>query len=200
VKINLYESIRKVSTAKNAIIFCIIFVLCLVGFYWRQDEIGSALTLLDGRFYYTPEEAAELLRLLGQRGRHLYAITQITLDVVFPLVYGALLAMAIVRLYSRKWASYWILFPLVAVVADLLENGTAAFLALTYNGQASPVAWAGSIFTGSKWLFLVLSFGTVLVGALLLRSVLSLVTYAYLLRVPSLTALALVGLAPLLFY
>ena len=164
-----------------AIFLCIIFGLCLFGFEWRQDVIGSGLTLLDGRLYYTPEEAAELLQLLGQRGRHLYAITQITLDLVFPLAYGALLAMAIVRLYSRKWASYLILFPLVAVVADLLENGTAAFLAFTYNGQASPVAWAGSVFTGSKWVFLVLSFGTLLVGALLLlRSVFSLVTYAYL--------------------
>ena len=113
---------------------------------------------------YTRTEAGELLDALGPDGRRIYAWTEVTLDLVFPFVYGLLFAIPLVRLYEPRQA--WVLlFPLAGMAFDLLENVTVATLAWTYQqGQESGLATAASAFTRMKTLFLLLSLLLVLVG------------------------------------
>src|SRR5262249_24984901 len=54
--------------------------------------------LLDTRFWYTPTDAREYLDRLGQSGRRLYAMTQLSLDIIFPVFYAGLLSSLFVRL------------------------------------------------------------------------------------------------------
>jgi hypothetical protein len=117
----------------------------------------------DAHLGYTPAEAQQLLAALGAPGRHLYATTQLTLDVIFPLVYGLFFAVLMVRLYPLEQAG--ILFtPLLMVVADLAENVLTAILAWNYTGPLSVLAWFAAGCTVAKWIALVITLVLLVLG------------------------------------
>jgi hypothetical protein len=159
----LHARVARVATWPAVALLFLAFLACTQAFQWRQKALGHDHELLDVRRWYTPGEAQKLLDDLGPAGRRTYAVTQLTLDVVFPLVYGALVAALTVRLYPPGCA--WLLLaPALAVTADLLENVTTAYLAWTFAGPASGVAWAAAVFTLTKSAALVASLGVLFVG------------------------------------
>lgn len=145
----------------------IAYVLCTQGFDARRAALGYGLRVLDVRFAYTPADVQHLFEALGAGGRSLYALTEVTLDLVFPFVYGGLLAILVLNLFSRERARYLVLVPVLGVVFDLLENITVALLAWTYAGGTSPAAWAASVFSSTKLILGALGLLIVLAGAVL---------------------------------
>ncbi|MCA1602930.1 MAG: hypothetical protein LC776_15295 [Acidobacteria bacterium] len=163
----IHRQLDHIATWPTFAILFVLFVLCSLGFEWRKKVIkraagGKDVTLFDGRYSYTPDEGRDLLEMIGKRGQRIYAITQVTLDFVFPFVYGGLLVIMLFRLYGDP--GYLLLVPLITVVADLLENLTTTYLALSYEGQPSPVTRVASIFTTLKWSALYVSLVLVLTG------------------------------------
>ncbi|HET9768651.1 MAG TPA: hypothetical protein VFS60_17525 [Thermoanaerobaculia bacterium] len=134
----------------------------------RTTKIGRD-KLLDGRLWYTKADVATLFAELGASGRRLYATTAVTLDVVFPLAYGLLFGLLLVRLWPPGQA--WLLIlPLLTVIADLLENFTIATMIWTYReGQEPPLAGQAAVLTLTKWILFALTLLAVLIG--LLRAV-----------------------------
>ncbi len=111
---------------------------CVAGLLWRQDRLGG-LPLLDSRTWYTPADAAALFEALDRldaNARAVYATTGLTIDMVFPVAYGLLFAILLVRLFRTPL----FLLPLTTAAADVLENATVAALALGYAGEPSPLA------------------------------------------------------------
>ena len=95
-------------------------IACVAGLVWRHDRLGG-LALLDARGWYTPPEAAALfdaLDALDANARLVYATTALTIDMVFPVAYGLLFAIVLVRLFR---ASLFVL-PLALAVSDALER------------------------------------------------------------------------------
>lgn len=137
-------------------------LLCVAGFVWRSHELGR---LLDERFWYTPDDANTLFRSLGQRGRGLYAVTQVTFDLVFPLLYGSVFYLSIVKLYSESGRPL-LLIPAAPVLADLVENTTTAYLSWSYNGRADPLTWFAAVATATKWSMVTLVIAMIVVGAI----------------------------------
>ena len=75
-------------------------IACVAGLVWRQQRLGD-LDLLDSRGWYTPGEAAALLDDLDRldaNARLVYAASGLTIDMVFPVAYGLLLAILLFRL------------------------------------------------------------------------------------------------------
>lgn len=70
----------------------------------------------------------------GPKGRALYAKTQVTLDLAFPLTYGLLLGLLVLNL-ARAGQERLVLVPLLTLIADLGENLLLARLAW----QGAPV-------------------------------------------------------------
>ncbi len=77
---------------------------------WRAScgaRIGlGGLELLDGRGWYTPEEAAALFEALDRldaNARAVYLATGLTTDMAFPAAYGLLLALLLFRLFSAPF-------------------------------------------------------------------------------------------------
>jgi hypothetical protein len=144
------------------------FVVCVQLFNMRRKRLGNKT--LDERFWWTPHDAKSLFRALGPDRRKLYAITQVTLDLVFPPVYGALLALLIVSFYAEAHARLLCWVPLLTVAADYLENFTTAFLAWNYvEDRPLSVIWAtvsrlAPYCTASKFLLLGTCLALVLVG------------------------------------
>src|SRR5215208_3120323 len=80
-------------------------VLLYLVFRWRAAYLselsGIAQPILDGRLWYSPDTVAEVAKGLGPQGRTLYAISELTLDVLFPLVYGTAFALLILSVMQR---------------------------------------------------------------------------------------------------
>ena len=141
-------------------------VACVAGLVWRQHRLGG-LELLDSRGWYTPGDAAALfgdLDRLDASARLVYAATGLTIDMAFPVAYGLLLAILLVRLW-RGGAPLFLL-PLAVAAADVLENLTIAALALSYAGAPTPLAWPAAIFTLVKTALIAATAAAVGIGAM----------------------------------
>ena len=111
-------------------------LLCLAGFQWREARLGG-LELLDTTQWYTPEQAAALfgaLDRLDSRARAVYAWTEVSIDMVFPVAYGLLFALRVFEAGRRFY-----LLPIAGAAADVFENLAIALLASTYDG--APKSW-----------------------------------------------------------
>src|SRR6266508_4297761 len=176
------------------------FVICLMLFRLRNWCFGGAKPP-DGRWGYSPANVHEFLGLVGPAGRQLYAWTQVTLDLVFPFLYGLLLSGWIARTPPPRISRYAVWLPWLTALLDLGENGILAYLAWTWtaDGPPSSVAALASKATRGKWVCLGLAILCVLPGSLRhlwqrRHRLAAWLPYAYLLRVPLLLAFVLVAL------
>ena len=139
-------------------------VACVAGLVWRQERLGG-LELLDSRGWYTPAEAAALfdgLDRLDANARLVYAATGLTIDLVFPVAYGLLLAILLFRLFRGGVPLF--LLPLAMSAADVLENITVAALALSHAGAPTPLAWLAAAFTLVKTVLIAVTAAALGVG------------------------------------
>jgi hypothetical protein len=65
-------------------------VFAMMGFQWLEGQLGAPM--LDMMADYQRDELFERLQLYGEDGRVLHARFTLLLDMVFPLLYGALFA------------------------------------------------------------------------------------------------------------
>ena len=131
------------------------FIVCQVLFQLRRCRIGDDIPDL-WRKWYTPEKVHKFLNdLKAENNLNLYALSQVTLDVVFPITYGLLAAVTLYSLLGQSLPTFeFLLFlPLITVAADLLENATVAWLAWTFEPCAPPrnLAWLTALGTFVKW-------------------------------------------------
>ena len=163
----IYNQLESIATWPVVALLFIIFIIGAQGFELRHKSLGYENPGLDGRLYYSPDDARDFFNAIGPRGRRTYALTQITLDLVFPLTYGTLFAALIIHLYAPNRARMLVLIPLLTVVADLLENITTAYLAWQFDGRASSLTRGAAVFTAVKSVFFLLSLVLLLAGAVI---------------------------------
>lgn len=167
---SLHSSLTHLATWPAVALLFILFLLCAQGFEWRQKTLGYENRALDGRFWYSPDDARDFLRNIGTDGRRIYAVTELTLDILFPLVYGTLFAALIIQVYSRESGRFLLLVPLLTAVFDVLENITTAYLAWQFDGRPSPIAYGATLLTATKSALLILSLILIVIGALISAS------------------------------
>ncbi len=140
-------ALQRLGTWRVVVLAGLTALLCVAAFQWRDARLGG-LELLDTRQWYTPEQAAALfgaLDRLDPRAKAVYAWTEVSVDLLFPVAYGLLLALALLRLYGNGRPLY--LLPLAGAAADVLENISIALLAATYDGAPSPWTRLAAVFT-----------------------------------------------------
>ena len=102
---------------------------------------------LDTRLAYTVADARAALGALTPAQRSAAAWGHLTLDGLYPLIYGLFFALLLIRLWPAK--PWWRLaFPIVA--ADWLENALLAALYRLYPRSMGLVPWASAA-TTLKW-------------------------------------------------
>ena len=139
--------LQRLATRRVVIPTLLAALLCLAGFEWRDARLGG-LELLDTRQWYTPEQAAALfgaLDRLDPRARAVYAWTEVSIDMIFPVAYGLLFALLLLRLFGDGRPFY--LLPITGAAADVFENISIAVLASTYDGTPSSWARVAAVFT-----------------------------------------------------
>jgi hypothetical protein len=201
VRVRLLELIDRLSNWRGIAILVVLCLACFFGFGVRLEKllvhsVGSDVDqnkidqnkidqnkidqnkilveqnkILDARFWYTPADARTFFKNLKAAGRKTYAISELTLDLVFLATYGLLFAVFIRHLYPPRLA-WLVVLPLAASVFDLLENITLVSLAWTYSGDESPAAGfavictLAAICTVAKSVFYAASVLLVFAGAL----------------------------------
>ena len=127
----------------------------------------AGLDLLDGRGWYTPDEASVLFHALDRLDAGaiaVYATTALTIDMVFPACYGLLFAALLLRLFWSGPPLY--LLPLAGALADVLENVTIASLVLNHDGAPSQMAWLAATFTLAKTVLVAATLAAICVGGM----------------------------------
>lgn len=132
------------------LVFVLAWLGCTFAFNCRSKKLGHK-SLDSAYLWYSQTDAKTFLHAIGPDGRNLYAATQLTLDLVYPIVYGVLLGWLLVCVYPPEWSEWIVWLPLLAVMFDLGENFTTAYLALTFAETESTIATMAAICTLMKW-------------------------------------------------
>ncbi len=125
---------------------------------------GAQPALLDTRLWYTPAEVDAALTPLTPAQRRAAAVVHLTLDVLFPLAYGTLFALLLLKAWpgSGMWK-----LALAAATADLGENLALAALYAAFPAGVETLTPVAASWTALKWGLFTLMLLAVVTGAAL---------------------------------
>jgi hypothetical protein len=166
------SKLARMANGKVLIVLFIAALLFQLIFECRNRTLtaysGEPQPTLDSDVCYGPQKAHELFGKLGDRGRQLYAWTEITVDLIFPIIYSFFLSLLIIYIFqkssSNKSLQSLAILPFVAMLFDYGENTLIAFMLFAYPQKYFAVAWVASLFTKLKWILLAVSFAAILFG------------------------------------
>ena len=129
---------------------------------------GKENSTLDTDFFYTPGEAYELFDKLGPRGRRLYVWTEVTADLIYPIIYALFLSLLLIYLFRKlsgiKLQHALATLPWIGMLFDFCENFLIAVMLLAYPRKLFWMAAAAGWFTKLKWIFVSASLAAVSFG------------------------------------
>lgn len=153
--------------AKGWVVLSLLLAFIIVIFLPVGDP-DLARKSLDGRVYYTAEEAFSAVASYGEAGRvqmiwlHLW-------DFVLIALYTSMFCMSISWLFQRGFPpdskmQRLNLIPVLGGLFDVLENIWIIIMLLVYPSEPVVVGWLAAIFTTSKYIMAVPIFGLLLIG------------------------------------
>lgn len=149
--------------------------LIFPGYFLKNAETqintlsGKVLGPIDLTMGFTPDRTLQMVDQYGQAAREYYATVEMTIDVIYPLVYTCLFAVILSLLYYRKSYRPFALvnvFPFVTLVFDYLENITIVTMLKSHPDQSMTVASFCEIFKMLKWFTFVVTVLLVVYGLL----------------------------------
>lgn len=131
----------------------IVYVFMLMVTIPKTMGFSNGMKLLDMLpTGYNQKYVNELFRTLGENGRDIYLTNQIPLDMIYPLLFGLtyslLLAYFLKKLNKLKSPfTYLCLLPIIAGIADYLENFGIIAMLRSYPTLNPTIAKLTNIFT-----------------------------------------------------
>ncbi|MBK8780620.1 MAG: hypothetical protein IPO22_02190 [Anaerolineales bacterium] len=124
---------------------------------------------LDLMLFTTPEKLFGMIEKYGEFGRPFYRNVELTVDIIYPIVYLFAFGMLISWLFQRGFASTspmrkYNVVPLGAWFFDLLENIVVVTLLFMFPAQPVGLAWVFVFLNTAKWIFAGASILLMLVG------------------------------------
>ena len=128
------------------------------------------LPILDLHFWYTPQRAYEIIGAYPPELLRSAVIGRLTVDMVYPLVYGFLISFLLIVTFRRAFpkknsADLAVFIPWGGVLGDYLENFGLVTMYLSYPTELIPLAWVTAVITAIKWTLIGIGFVLVLIGA-----------------------------------
>lgn len=152
----------------KSLVLLLIFYVSFPAYWLKNAEAninqlaGKPVGVIDLTIGFNPARTLRMVADYGPAARDFYARTELTLDLVYPLVYSFLLAVILTLLFRHKpyRPSRWVtLLPFASGLFDYLENGTIVGLLTTYPAQSPVLAVLCEVAKLAKWL----SFGLVII-------------------------------------
>ena len=129
--------------------------------------------ILDIKYYYTARQAYEIISNYSLAERQQYAITAMTIDILYPIVYSLFLTALSLFLIGRLAIRSRIIIRLSyismgAAVFDLLENTSLTIMMLNYPVKLNSLANIAGYFTAAKWTLVIAAILMIIYLSLLL--------------------------------
>ena len=167
----IYNKLAGLAKAKVLIVLLLSAIPFFGFFTYREQKLkeytGECPPTLDSNLGYNSEKAYALFAKLDG-GRALYAWTEITVDMIFPIIYSLFLSLVIVSIFQRcctnKSLHPLVIVPFIAMLFDFSENILIAFMLFRSSDKFPALAEAASVFTKLKFGFLLLSLVTIAVS------------------------------------
>ena len=146
------------------------FLLPLIQAMMQGDKGG--IQPLDLMLFATPEKIFGMINEYGEYGRPFYRGVELTVDIIYPIVYLFFFGLLISWLFQRGFASTspmrkFNIMPLGAWFFDLIENIFVVTLLSVFPSQPTALAWILVLLTTVKWFFAGSSMLLVLVGLIM---------------------------------
>ena len=124
---------------------------------------------LDLMLFATPEKIFGMIERYGEYGRPFYRNVELTVDIIYPIVYLFFFGLLISWLFQRGFAPdspmrKFNVTPLGAWLFDLLENIVIVILLSVFPSQPIALAWILTLISTVKWFFAGASMLLILVG------------------------------------
>ncbi len=123
---------------------------------------GKTIELLDLQFAYTPERAFQLLDSYDGPTRKSYIKVELTLDIIYPVVYTLFLSFSLFLLFPRE--QKLALLPYAILASDIFENMGIVRMLLWYPDKSTALAIATSTFSTIKWILVLVCIALVFAG------------------------------------
>lgn len=125
----------------------------------QKNPNETSSPIIDTWFAYPPDRLFRVIDEMGDTGRQFYALTEVSADLVFPVLYTAFLYILLALLLPRAFEDSPSMqslrrLPLLVFLFDYSENCGLFYLLMVYPNRPVPVAWITSAFTSLKTLFL----------------------------------------------
>ena len=155
------DQLVRLATGRNLLFLFLVFLLTTSVIFPLMssliDDPAGELEKIDTKLYYSSAELYEILDAYGDQGRRVYALSHLTADVLFPLVYafffGLLIAYIFQRAFSKdSWVQRLNLVPFLLLIFDLIENVSVVILLLAYPTQMAGLARLTGLVTSVKWI------------------------------------------------
>jgi hypothetical protein len=158
----LSNFLNRISNWKTLTITLVLYLLCAVVWLKNAETKINELAqktvgIIDITLGFNPQKTLEMVRDYGEAARAYYARTEMTLDVLYPIVYTSLFCIVLTLLFrnkSYKPFKYVNLVPFVVMVFDFLENISIVTLLKTFPNTSETVLFLCEIFKMGKWLSL----------------------------------------------
>jgi len=143
------------------------FLLPLVQALMQGDQGG--IQPLDLMLFATPGKIFGMIERYGEYGRPFYRGVELTVDIIYPIVYLFFFGLLISWLFQRGFASSspmrkFNIMPLGAWFFDLLENIVIVILLSVFPSQPTALAWILALLSTVKWFFAGSSILLILIG------------------------------------
>ncbi|MBE0661709.1 MAG: hypothetical protein IH597_04500 [Bacteroidales bacterium] len=107
-------------------------------------------------FWFTEAEAMRALQAMGEQGRQHYIRFHKREDLLFPFVYGSFLAFSLFLLNRKRFQKHRFIYlipavPLLAMMADLVENHHIVLLTGQFPDLNSGTLKIAAIANSIKW-------------------------------------------------
>lgn len=133
-----------------------------------QDGKGG-VQVLDLMLFATPAKIFAMIERYGEYNRPFYRTVELTVDIIYPIVYLFFFGLLISWLFQRGFASdspmrKYNIMPLGAWFFDLLENIAIVILLSVFPSQPTALAWILALVSTIKWFFVGATILLVLIG------------------------------------
>jgi len=147
----------------------------------HADDPENAVLLDVHPFWFTEAEAMDALHAMGEQGRQQYIRFHKREDLIFPIVYGLFLSFSLFLLNRKRLQKSILIYlipavPLLAMMADLVENHHIVLLTRQFPDLNFVTVKIAAIANAIKWGSLIVSLAIIallvvrIVASIILRS------------------------------
>ena len=140
--------LQKHATWKSILILMGIMMCFMFLFFPQFLPKGEYARSLDTEYFYNAEDAYDIIGNYTDSMRRTYILGELTLDLVFPVIYTLIFSFLIFMLFKNATLA---LFPLIQMIFDYLENTGIVIMLSAWPHKIMWLAGTTSVFSMIKW-------------------------------------------------